>query len=264
MSITVPSAAATIMFGSTGAARSGSRKNAIVHKKSNTKNQNAHAENNPKTIASIATRAKIQRASQKAWRRIKRAYFRIPQTAGQDARNRGSWRLNPNHNIWARPLRRVQLVAQTTGSEARDIYCFKAFFSYPVYVGRLALLLWRKFKRKFRSKKLVPESPQRKNTTRRRSTSWKVSKQFASGRECSSETLTNADCITWFTKFSIIRSTNISRDFAQRSKWSSTSMDRSRCATTVAVFRLMFILKGKCRPSNWCWRMFMPAENSDR
>src|SRR4029077_20048616 len=71
MSITVPSAAATIMFGSIGAARSGSRKNAIVHKKSSTKNQNAHAENNPKTIASTVRKAKIQRASQKARRRIK-------------------------------------------------------------------------------------------------------------------------------------------------------------------------------------------------
>src|SRR6478672_12291190 len=73
MSITVPSAAATIMLGSTGAVRSGSRKNAIVHKKSSTKNQNAHAENNPETIASSARKAKIQRASQKAWRRIKEA-----------------------------------------------------------------------------------------------------------------------------------------------------------------------------------------------
>src|SRR6188472_4815557 len=86
MSITVPSAAATITFGSAGATRLGSRKNAIVHKKSSTKNQNAHAENNPETIASSARKAKIQRASQRAWRRIKRAYFRSPETAGQDAR----------------------------------------------------------------------------------------------------------------------------------------------------------------------------------
>src|SRR4249920_3001819 len=84
MSMTVPSAAATIKFGSTGAARSGSRKNVRVHKKSSTKNQNAHAENNPKTIASIARKAKIQRASQKAWRRIKQAYFGSLETAGQD------------------------------------------------------------------------------------------------------------------------------------------------------------------------------------
>src|SRR5881392_1713267 len=90
MSITVPSAAATITFGSTGAARSGSRKNATVHKHRSTKNQNAHTENNPKTIASRARKAKIQRASQKAWRRIKRAYLRSPKTAGQDARIDGA------------------------------------------------------------------------------------------------------------------------------------------------------------------------------
>src|SRR5205809_7321204 len=86
MSITVPSAAATITFGSAGAARSGSRKKAIVHKQSSTKNQNAHAENNPKTIASSARKAKIQRASQKVWRRIKRAYFGSLKTAGQGDR----------------------------------------------------------------------------------------------------------------------------------------------------------------------------------
>jgi DNA gyrase subunit B len=61
-----------------------------------------------------------------------------------------------------------------------------------------------KFKRKFRSKTLVPESPQPKNTTRRRSTSSKVLKQSGNGRECLLETRTNVDCIIWFTKFSII------------------------------------------------------------
>src|SRR4030095_525720 len=83
MSITVPSAAATITFGSAGAARSGSRKNAIVHKQSSAKNQNAHAENNPKTIASSARKVRIQRASQRAWRRIKRAYFQGLKRTGQ-------------------------------------------------------------------------------------------------------------------------------------------------------------------------------------
>src|SRR3982751_1633722 len=75
MATTVPSAAATIKFGSVGLARSGSRKNAIVQKKSSTKNQNAHTENNPKTIASTVSKAKIQRASQKAWKRIKKRIF---------------------------------------------------------------------------------------------------------------------------------------------------------------------------------------------
>ena len=36
-----------------------------------TENQNAHAENNPETIARTVIKAKIQRASQKAWTRIK-------------------------------------------------------------------------------------------------------------------------------------------------------------------------------------------------
>src|SRR4051812_10865887 len=70
MSMTLPSAAATIRFGSVGATRSGSRKNATVHKKSSTKNQNAHVQNNPETIARTVIQTKIQRASQKACRRI--------------------------------------------------------------------------------------------------------------------------------------------------------------------------------------------------
>ena len=114
--------------------------------------------------------------------------------------------------------------------------------------GRSAPFLWRKFKRKFRSKTLPPESPQRKNTTPRRSTNSKVSKQSGSGRECISATRTNAVCITWFSKFSIIRSTNISPDFAQKSKWPSMSMDRSPCAITAAAFRSTFIRNGRCRP----------------
>jgi hypothetical protein len=64
------------MFGPAGAARLGSRKNATVLNKSSKKNQNAHAENNPKTIASSARKAKIHRASQRAWKRIKEPIFR--------------------------------------------------------------------------------------------------------------------------------------------------------------------------------------------
>src|SRR5262245_56583577 len=85
MSITVPSAAATTMFGSAGAARSGSRKKATVHKSSSTKNQNAHAEKNPKNTASSAQKTKIQRASKNVWTRIKGAYFASLKMAGQDA-----------------------------------------------------------------------------------------------------------------------------------------------------------------------------------
>src|SRR6476469_5950124 len=78
MSMTLPSAAATITFGSVGATRSGSRKNAAVHKKSSTKNQNAHAEKNPETIARTVTHAKIQRASQKACKRIEGSSLEAP------------------------------------------------------------------------------------------------------------------------------------------------------------------------------------------
>src|SRR4029079_8309307 len=78
MSITLPSAAATIRFGSVGAVRSGSRKNATVHKKSSTKNHNAHAENNPERIARTVIQAKIQRASQKACRRIEGSILEAP------------------------------------------------------------------------------------------------------------------------------------------------------------------------------------------
>src|SRR4029077_20528580 len=89
ISITAPSAGATITFESDGTARSGSRKNAIVHKQRSTKNQNANAENNPKTIASSARKVRIQRASQRVWRRIKEAYFLSLKTAGQAAIIRG-------------------------------------------------------------------------------------------------------------------------------------------------------------------------------
>src|SRR4029453_17763994 len=152
--------------------------------------------------------------------------------------------------VWRRS--RLQLVGEIRLGNDEIICCSRAFFRYALGVGRSAPLLWRKFKRKFRSKKLVPESPQRKNTTRRRSTSSKFSKQFGNGRECLLEIRTNADCITWFTKFSITRSTNISQDFAQRSKWSSTSTDRSRCATTAAAFWSTFIRNGKCPRLSWC------------
>src|SRR5437660_10966944 len=62
MSITVPSSAATIRFGSTGTVRFGSRKNATVHKKSSKKNQNAHVQNNPQTTARTLNTPEIQRA----------------------------------------------------------------------------------------------------------------------------------------------------------------------------------------------------------
>src|SRR5436305_6291064 len=86
MSITVPSAGATIRFGSAGTSRSGSRKNATVHRSSNNKNQNAQTEKNPKNAASTAKKVKIQRASQSVWRRIKRGYFASLKKPGQDTK----------------------------------------------------------------------------------------------------------------------------------------------------------------------------------
>src|SRR5947207_15632376 len=74
MSMTVPSAAATITFGSKGAARSGSRKNAIVHKRSSTKKQNDQAEDNPKQNRRRARKAQIHRDTQKTCRRVKHDY----------------------------------------------------------------------------------------------------------------------------------------------------------------------------------------------
>src|SRR5436309_3165798 len=76
MSITVPSAAATIRFGSGGTARSGSRKNATVQKIRNKKNSDNHTENNAATTASSAKSAKTQRASRSVCRRIKGCIFK--------------------------------------------------------------------------------------------------------------------------------------------------------------------------------------------
>src|SRR5438093_7471208 len=63
MSITVPSAAATIRFGSAGTVRFGSRKNATVHKNNSKKNQNVDVQYNPQTTASSEKKPKIQRDS---------------------------------------------------------------------------------------------------------------------------------------------------------------------------------------------------------
>src|SRR5262249_48974057 len=128
MSITVPSAAATIKFGSTGVARSGSRKNATVHKQSSTKNQNAHAEKKPKITESSARSAKIQRASQSVWRRIKGTYFPSLKTDGQDTKMAGAGNHSPTTIWWAPGRRCLQLVAQITSSKPRDYLLFPSLF----------------------------------------------------------------------------------------------------------------------------------------
>src|SRR6266542_573315 len=64
MSITVPSAAATIRFGSAGTVRSGSRKKARVERNSNTNNSDNHTAKNAVATATSAKNAKIHRASE--------------------------------------------------------------------------------------------------------------------------------------------------------------------------------------------------------
>src|SRR6266487_2751953 len=76
MSITLPSAGATIRFESRGTLRSGSRKNATVQKIRNKKNSDNHTENNAATMASSAKSAKNQRASRSVCRRIKGSIFK--------------------------------------------------------------------------------------------------------------------------------------------------------------------------------------------
>jgi hypothetical protein len=76
MSITLPSAAATIKFEFRGTLRSGSRKKAIVQKISNKKISDSHAEKKAATTASSAKSAKIQRASVSVCRRIKGSIFK--------------------------------------------------------------------------------------------------------------------------------------------------------------------------------------------
>src|SRR6266516_3747410 len=76
MSITLPSAAATIRFGSAGTVRSGSRKNATIKRNNNTKSNDNHIENNAATTDSSIKNAKIQRASERVWSRIKGSIFK--------------------------------------------------------------------------------------------------------------------------------------------------------------------------------------------
>src|SRR6266480_4400015 len=70
ISLTVPSAAATIRFGSAGTGRSGSRKKATVKRKSARKTSEDHAETNQVAAAANAKIRRIQRASFKVFKRI--------------------------------------------------------------------------------------------------------------------------------------------------------------------------------------------------
>src|SRR5882724_355015 len=81
MSITLPSAAATIKFESRGTLRSGSRKKAMVQKISNKKISDSHAEKNAATTASSTKNAKIQRASISVCKRIKGSIFKAEKSS---------------------------------------------------------------------------------------------------------------------------------------------------------------------------------------
>src|SRR6266542_5701762 len=76
ISLTVPSAAATIRFGSAGAKRSGSRKKAMVQKISRKKNTDSQTERNQLTTVRSAKNALIQRDSERVWARIIDGSFR--------------------------------------------------------------------------------------------------------------------------------------------------------------------------------------------
>src|SRR6266516_168638 len=83
MSITVPSAAATTRFGSAGAARFGSRKNASVQKSRRRKSSDNQSVRNELAMANTAKIAKIQRASKRVGARIAAWHFPISERQGQ-------------------------------------------------------------------------------------------------------------------------------------------------------------------------------------
>src|SRR5206468_958984 len=119
MSITVPSAAATIKFGSAGAVRSGSRKKATVQKNSSKKNNDSQPETNQLAAASTAKNPKIKRASESVWTRIKRVYFLSQKGHGQGAKNEQR-KLSCRTTIsWALESTYLQPVAQITRSRPR-------------------------------------------------------------------------------------------------------------------------------------------------
>src|SRR5438552_19151680 len=87
MSITAPSAAAAIRFGSAGTIRSGSRKKATVQRNSNRKKNDNHKAKKEAATASSAKNVKIQRASESVWRRMNGVYFQGLKEVGQAVKN---------------------------------------------------------------------------------------------------------------------------------------------------------------------------------
>src|SRR6266480_6595590 len=173
MSITLPSAAATIRFKSRGTVRSGSRKKATVQKISNKKISDNHVENNAATTPSSTKSAKIQRASVSVCRRIKGSIFKGQKCAVKLPKI-GTEPLAAEPQY--RGLRSL-LAPTCSGNNLLKttilLVVSKPFLAILLCAGRLAPLLCRKLKQKSRLKKYLaarPESPALKNMTRRKLT----------------------------------------------------------------------------------------------
>src|ERR1041385_2893497 len=99
ISVTVPSAAATIAFGSAGTSRSGSRKNKIVPTMSATNGAVSQPLMSQLPSASNARIATIQRASEMVWRRIGQRNFQGAKSGGQGGKKQRDRGNRSSHNI---------------------------------------------------------------------------------------------------------------------------------------------------------------------
>src|SRR6266508_637589 len=85
MSLTLPSAGATIRLGSAGVGRFGSRKKAIVKRKSDRRMSDNHAETNQTATPADARIRRIQRASKRVCERIRESHLPGSKSHGQVA-----------------------------------------------------------------------------------------------------------------------------------------------------------------------------------
>jgi len=124
------------------------------------------------------------------------------------------------HNILGSGPAFGPILAQQTRIIHEILFVYREHFGYHLPRVFQAFIYAKKLKRKFRSKNHLTgdrlESLQHKNTTRHKSTNWKVSRRFESGLECSLATLMNGVCTIWFSRYWIIRSMNISRAFCTK------------------------------------------------
>src|SRR5947207_7798162 len=128
MSITVPSAGATIRFESGGAMRSGSRKNATVKRNSRKKNHHNHAEKAAPATVSSAKNNKTHRASKSVWRRMERVYFGSLKQRGQDTKNQQMGAGSQTTISWALGHGDLQSLAEINLSKPRDYLLFSGRF----------------------------------------------------------------------------------------------------------------------------------------